>query len=89
MASLDLSFIDEARALEVEVIDTGRGTSEFTLAPGVSNFATDVGEGDEEALHGRPVDDLLEIGERLKDLPRYVDLARLAFMQRGLTYAPK
>jgi hypothetical protein len=72
--------------LEVEAVDTGRTTSEFTLAPGASNFGTDVGEDDEEALHGRPVDDLLEIGERLKDIPRYVDLARLAFQQRGLTY---
>ncbi len=86
MATLDLSFIDEARALEVEAIDTGCTMSEFTLAPGPSNFATDVGEGEEEALHGRPVDDVLEIGERLKDLPRYTDLAKRAFQQRGLSY---
>ncbi|MBI4658343.1 MAG: hypothetical protein HY735_05780 [Verrucomicrobia bacterium] len=86
MSLLDLSFIDEARALEVEAIDTGRGTSEFTLAPGPSNFDVDVGEGDEEALHGRPADDVFELGERLKNLPRYVDLARMAFQQRELTY---
>ncbi len=86
MPSLDLSYIDEARALEVEAVDTGRGTSEFTFAPGASNFGADVRENDEEALHGRPVDDLLEIDERLIDLPRYVDLAKIAFHQRGLTY---
>jgi hypothetical protein len=40
---------------------------------------------DEEALHGRPVDDVLELGERLRDLPRYIELARPAFQQRGLT----
>jgi hypothetical protein len=86
MATLDLSFIDEARSLEVEAIDTGRGTSEFTFAPGASNFTTDIAEGNEEALHGRPVDDLVEIGERLIDLRRYVDLATVAFQQRGLAY---
>jgi hypothetical protein len=86
MARLDLSFIDEARALEVEAIDTGRSTSEFTLAPGPANFDADVGEGEEEWLHGRPVDDVLEVDERLKSLPQYVDLARLAFQQRGLPY---
>ena len=79
MAFLDLSFIDEARAVEVEAVDAGRSTSEFTLAPGPANFEGDVGEGNEEALHGRPVDDVLEVGERLRDLPRYIDLARLAF----------
>jgi hypothetical protein len=86
MALPDLSFIDEVRALEVEAVDTGRSTSEFTLAPGPANFVADVREDDQEALHGRPVDDVLELGERLKDLPRYVDLARSAFQQRGLTY---
>jgi len=86
MAFLDLSFIDEARAVEVEAVDAGRSTSEFTLAPGPANFEGDVGEGNEEMLLGRPVDDVLEVGERLKDLPRYIDLARLAFQQRGLTY---
>src|SRR5438552_1858004 len=82
----DLSFIDEVRALEVEAIDAGRSTSEFTLAPGSANFDFDVGEGEEEALHGRPVDDVIELDERLKNLPRYIALAKLAFQQRGLTY---
>jgi hypothetical protein len=86
MASLDLSFIDEARALEVEAIDTGRGTSEFTFAPRPTNFDAEVREGDEESLHGRPVDDVLELDERLNGLPRYVKLANSAFQQRGLTY---
>ena len=52
MAFLDLSFIDEARAVEVEAVDAGRSTSEFTLAPRPANFEGDVGEGNEEALHG-------------------------------------
>jgi len=86
MALQDLSFIDEMRALEVEAIDLGRSTSEFTLAPGPANFTGEVGEGEEEALHGRPVDDVIEIDERLQNICRYVDLARLAFQQRGLTY---
>ena len=86
MTRRDLSFIDEARSLEVEAIDTGRGTSEFTLAPGPSNFSVDVGEGDEEPLHGRAVDDVLEVDERRKCLSRYVELAKSAFRQRGLTY---
>ena len=86
MALPNLSFIDEARALEVEAVDTGRGTSEFTFAPGPTNFSGDVGETDEEPLYGLPVDDVLELGERLKDLPRYIELATAAFEQRGLTY---
>jgi hypothetical protein len=86
MALPDLSFIDEMRALEVQAIDAGRSTSEFTLAPGPGNFEQDVGEDEQEALHGRPVDDVLELEERLTDLRRYVDLARVAFEQRGLAY---
>jgi len=86
MALQDLSFIDEMRALEVQAIDLGRSTSEFTLAPGPASFEVEVGEGEEEALHGLPVDDVIEIGERLRDLRRYVDLARVAFHQRGLNY---
>lgn len=86
MASLDLSFIDEARALEVEAIDTGRSTSEFTFAPGQTSLAGEIGESDEEPLYGLPVDDMLELDERLKQLPRYIEIARTAFMQRGLTY---
>ena len=52
MALPDLSFIDEMRALEVETIDSGRSTNEFTNAPGPTNFSGEVAEGDEEALHG-------------------------------------
>jgi len=84
--AIDLSFIDQARALEVEAIDSGRSTSEFALAPGGSNLDAEVGEGEEEALHGRPVDDVIELDERLRDLPQYVELARIAFQQRGLSY---
>lgn len=82
----ELSFIDEARALEIEAVEGGRGTSEFAFAPQSSNFDVVVGEGNDEALHGRPVDDIMELRERLEGLPRYVELARRAFEQRGLTY---
>jgi hypothetical protein len=86
MALPDLSFIDEMRAVEVQAVDAGRSTSEFALAPGPGNFEQDVGEEEQEALHGRPVDDVLELGERLNDLHRYIELARVAFDQRGLAY---
>lgn len=86
MATTDLSFIDESRALEVEAFDNGCCTSEFTLAPGPTNFSADIGEGNEEAIHGRPIDDVIETDERLKNLPKYVELARRAYAQRGLTY---
>jgi hypothetical protein len=86
MSLPDISFIDEGRELEVEAVDCGRSTSEFTFAPGSANFVAEVAEGDEEAVHGRPVDDILEVGERLENLPKYVRLARSAFRQRGLTY---
>ena len=86
MALPDLSFIDEMRNLEVEAIDAGRGTSEFTLAPRPANFSGVVGEEEEESLHGRPVDDVIEIDERRKSLPKYVELALAAFKQRGLVY---
>jgi hypothetical protein len=86
MALPDLSFIDEMRAVEVQAVDAGRSTSEFALAPGPGNFEQDVGDEEQEALHGRPVDDVLELGERLNDLHRYIELARVAFDQRGLAY---
>src|SRR5436190_20722060 len=86
MALPDLSFIDEMRALEIQAVDLGRSTSEFTLAPSKANFAQAVGENEEEALHGRPVDDVIEVEERRQFLHSYVDLARIAFQQRGLKY---
>ena len=52
----DLSFIDEVRALEVEAIDAGRSTSEFTLAPGSANFDSDVGEGEDIRATGSRAD---------------------------------
>ena len=86
MALDDLSFIDEARALEVEAIEPGCTRCDFTFAPGQASLGVAVSENDEEALNGRPVDDVIEIGERIRDLPRYVDLAKVAFQQRGLEY---
>ena len=60
--------------------------SEFTLAPGSTNFGDIVTEGDEQALHGTPVDDVQEVDERLRALTIYVELAKSAFEQRGLAY---
>src|SRR5215831_3279760 len=86
MVSLDLSYIDELRSLEVEAIDAGCGTSEFTFSPRPANLTGVVSEGEEDAVHGRAVDDVLEIGERLQHLPRYVEIAKTAFDQRDLQY---
>jgi hypothetical protein len=86
MAIPDLSFIDPSRAIEVEAVDAGRATSEFTLSPAPGNFQPEVGEDEEESIHGRPVDDVQEVAERRKELPQYIELARLAFQQRGLEY---
>ena len=86
MALPDLSFIDDGRLVEVEAIDTGRSSCEFTLAPGPVNFDDTIGENEEESLHGKPVDDVIELDERLRDLKRYVEFARMAFQQRGLQY---
>lgn len=86
MARLDLSFVDLGREAEVEVVDTGRSLCEFTLAPGPTSLTAEIGEGEEDAVHGRPVDDVLDADERLRDLPRYVAMAQIAFQERGLVY---
>jgi hypothetical protein len=76
----DLSFIEVARALEVEAVDGGRSLSEFSFDPGVTT------DPEEEAVLGRPVDDMDEIEERSRALQEYLAYARLAFEQRGLVY---
>jgi len=80
MSFPDLSFIQTARALEVEAVEGGRVLSEFSLDP-------DAAANSEEArVLGRAVDDIDEIEERARALQEYVGHARRAFEQRGLTY---
>jgi hypothetical protein len=80
MSAIDLSFVEEARVLEVEAVEGGRPASEFTFAPAWS-------ENDEELpVVGRAVDYALETEERLRLVREYVPYACRAYNQRGLTY---
>jgi hypothetical protein len=80
MNGLDLSWIEEARVCEVEAVDGGRSLPELTLDPGTS------GSVEEAAILGRSVDDIEEIGERRRLVPRFADYAMRAYRQRGLVY---
>jgi hypothetical protein len=76
----DLSFVHDARQLEVEAIEGGRPLNEFTLDPQLS-------ENDEEIpLFGRSVDDAEETEERARSLRSFTEHARAAYRQRGLSY---
>lgn len=75
-----LNFIQEARELEVEALDGGRSLDEFTLAP------SEITDDEECEVLGRPVDDIVELEERLALIPQYLEHARSAFSQRGLVY---
>lgn len=77
----DLSWIQTARAMEIEAIDGGRGSNEFTLAP------TDgYGNPEEEPVNTKPVDDADETEERVRILTQYISYVQAAFTERGLTY---
>lgn len=82
----DLAFIDVARPLEVEAVEGGRGTAEFTFAPDAGGLRADVSEDNEASLHGRPADDIQEMIERKASLARWVPFAEKAFEHRGLRY---
>ena len=77
----DLSFIDTGRELEVEAVEGGRTLAEFTVAPG-----NDTAGIDDEPIHWRAVDDVVEIGDRCKAVPNYLEYARQAFGERCLVY---
>ena len=80
MSFPDLSFIETARALEIEAIEGGRALSEFSLDPDIPATPEDA------RVLGRPVDDAEEVSERVRALEEYISLARVAFQQRGLIY---
>jgi hypothetical protein len=64
---LDLSWIQTARAIEMEAIDGGRASNEFTLAP------TDRDDNPEEApVNTKAVDDADETEERVRVLTQYI-----------------
>jgi hypothetical protein len=80
MRHLDLSFIDSARALEVESVEGGRSQNEFTFDPGTG------GNDEEVPVLGRSVDDAEETEERVSLIRQFLGYARSAYEQRGLIY---
>lgn len=76
----DLSFVETARALEIEAVEGGRALSEFSLSPDLP--ATE----DDARVLGRAIDDVEEMAERIRAVEEYVDFARVAFRERGLIY---
>src|SRR6266851_5439244 len=80
MTTVDLSFVESARALEVDAMEGGRPLNEFTIDPQTS-------ANDEEApIMGRSVDDAEETAERVTLVQQYLAYARVAYEQRGLVY---
>jgi hypothetical protein len=75
-----MSFVDEGRRLEVEALDGGRTSNEFTLAP------AEIDDGEDQDILWTPMDDAIETEERLNLLGNYLEHTRSAFSQRGLVY---
>jgi hypothetical protein len=80
MSTLDLSFVESARALEVDAMEGGRPLNEFTIDPQTS--AND----EEVPIMGRSVDDAEETAERVALVQQFLPYARYAYEQRGLVY---
>jgi hypothetical protein len=75
-----MGFVDEGRRLEVEALEGGRSSNEFTLAP------AEIGHSEDQSVFWTPADDAIETEERLSLIGPYLEHARLAFSQRGLVY---
>jgi hypothetical protein len=80
LSSLDLSFVGEGRRLEVEALEGGRTSNEFTFAP------AEIEDSEDQDILGTPMDDAIETEERLNLIGNYLEHARTAFSQRGLVY---
>lgn len=76
----DLSFVQQGRLLEIEAIEGGRQSNEFSTCPSAA-----LGE-DDGPVGLTPTDDIQETEERVDDLQMYVPYAQRAFKQRGLIY---
>jgi hypothetical protein len=81
-SNIDLSWVQTGRELEVECIDGGRSTSEFTFAP----LDLDPDNEEEQTVNERPVDDADKTEERARTIQRYVPYAQKAYLERGLVY---
>ncbi len=80
MSLPDLSFVQDARQVEVETIEGGKPLHEFSLDPHLSD------DEEEIPLFGRSVDDAEETATRVQALRQYIEHARTAYRQRGLVY---
>ena len=87
MADLDLSFVDTGRRLEIEAVDGGRGLSSLSVDPhSLVESVADIGDDEEVPIVFTSVDDVEERIEDVQTIDTYLDYARTAFRQRGLTY---
>ncbi len=78
----DVSYIQAGRDLEVEAIEPGRRSNEFSMAPSLDE-ADDL---DESPIAFTPLDDIIEAEERPSILSRYLPHAQKAFSERHLVY---
>ena len=81
-SNIDLSWIPIGRNMEVESIDGGRASNEFTLGPSDSGIEND----EELPVNLRAVDDAEETEQRVKSIEKYVPYAQRAYAERGLSY---
>ena len=75
-----LSFVQQGRLLEIEAIEGGRQSNEFSTCP-----SAELSE-DDGPVGLTSTDDIQETEERVNDLQMYVPYAQRAFKQRGLIY---
>jgi hypothetical protein len=76
----DVSWIQDARALEVEAVNPGASSTQLAATPSLGIAS------DEEDVMMSEVDDVQDIEGRIGLAPRYVPHAREAFEDRGMTY---
>jgi hypothetical protein len=84
----DLSFIDNARPMEVEAVDPGRRSNQITIEPVLVSADSPSGDEIDEAaqIMFSPAEDVQETEERLSWLNDYVPHATKAFKDRDLIY---
>lgn len=87
MTQLDLSFVDTGRRLEIEAVDGGRGLSSMSVDPhSLVSLDADLADDEEVPIVFTSVDDAQERIEDVETIDAYLEYARTAFRQRGLTY---
>jgi hypothetical protein len=82
----NLSFVSDGRDLEIEAVEGGRSSSEFTLAPPNLYGDAELQDSDQIFPFGQSSDEVELRKARVDALRVFIDYARTAYRQRGLVY---